>query len=66
MSHSLHSHFTVQLVETGRPGDLNSVCPAPEIAWNLPQKVEKPGQKRNLAENMDKVWNVKIYNISLY
>ncbi len=44
-----------------KPGDLNFICPGPEIAWNLFQKVRKPGQNKTL----DKTWNVKIYNISI-
>ncbi len=28
------------------PGDLNFICPSPEIAWNLIQKVSKPGQNK--------------------
>ncbi len=28
----------------GKPGDLTFICLDPEIAWNLIQKVTKPGQ----------------------
>ncbi len=49
-----------------KSGDLNIICPGLEIAWNLSPKVRKPEQnKKTLAENLDKTWNVKIYNISI-
>ncbi len=34
---------------SGKPGDLNCICPGPEIAGNLPPKVEKPGQKKKFS-----------------
>ncbi len=40
-------------------------CPGLEIDWNLSQKVRKAGKKKKIAENLDKTWNVKIYNISI-
>ncbi len=33
--------------EPGKPADLNIICPGLEIAWNLSQKVRKPGQNKN-------------------
>ncbi len=36
-------------VEPGKPGDLNFICPGPEIAWNLIQKVRKPGQNKKFS-----------------
>ncbi len=30
----------------GKLGDLNFICPGPEIDWNLPPKVRKPGQSQ--------------------
>ncbi len=47
---------------------LNIICPGPEIAWNVSQKVWTKSHMNktwNLTENMDKTWNVKIYNISI-
>ncbi len=50
----------------GKPGVLNFSCSGPEIAWNVPQNMQKRAQNCFfLAENMDKTWNVKIYNISI-
>ncbi len=51
----------------GKPGDLNFICPGPEIVWNLSQKVRKPGQSKKFRRKkpLDKTWNVKIYNISM-
>ncbi len=46
--------------EAGKPGYFNFICPGPEIAWILPPKSEKT-RHFHLAENMDKIWNVKIY-----
>ncbi len=31
---------------TWKPGDLTFICPGPEIAWNLIQKVTNPGQNK--------------------
>ncbi len=31
---------------TWKARDLNFICPGPEIAWNLPPKVRKPGQNK--------------------
>ncbi len=28
-------------MEPGEPGDLNYICPGPEMTWNLPQNVKK-------------------------
>ncbi len=51
----------------GKPGDLNF----PEI-WKVqkwsgicPKKWENLDKTRNLAENQDKTWNIKIYKISI-
>ncbi len=49
--HSVQGTFVSVLisgfpVEPGKPGDLNFICPGPEIAWNLSQKVRKPGQNK--------------------
>ncbi len=35
--------------QTWKPGDLNYICPGPETAWNVPQKVRKPGQNRKFS-----------------
>ncbi len=53
------------LSTTWKPGDMNFICTSPEIALNLFQKVRKPGQNKKFCRNMDKTWNVKIYNISI-
>ncbi len=34
--------------EPGKPGDLNFICPGLEVAWNLSQKVKRPGQNKKL------------------
>ncbi len=49
----------------GKPGDFNFIRPGPEIAWNLSQKVRNLDKTRNLAENLDKTWNVNRYKISI-
>ncbi len=33
----------------GKPGDLNCICPGPEMAWNLSQNVRKPGQNKTFS-----------------
>ncbi len=33
----------------GKPGDLNIICPGPEMAWNLSQKVRKHGQNKKFS-----------------
>ncbi len=30
-------------MKPGKPGDMNFICPGPEIAWNLLKTVRKPG-----------------------
>ncbi len=35
--------------EPGKPGDLNFFYPGPEIAWNLSEKVRKPGQNMKFS-----------------
>ncbi len=32
-----------------KPGDLNLIYPGPDIAWNLPHKVRKPGQSKKFC-----------------
>ncbi len=34
---------------TWKSGDLNITCPGLEIAWNLSQKVRKPGQNKKFS-----------------
>ncbi len=34
---------------TWKPGKMNFICPGPEIAWNLFQKVRKPGQNKKYS-----------------
>ncbi len=57
--------YTGFLAEPGKPGDLNFICPGPEIAWNLIQNVRKPGQNKKLSENLDETWNFKICKSSI-
>ncbi len=33
----------------GKPGDMNFICPGPEMAWNLSQKVRKPRQNKKFS-----------------
>ncbi len=35
-------------VEPRKHGDLNFICPGPEIACNLPPNVRKPGQEKEI------------------
>ncbi len=35
--------------EPGKPGDLNLICPGPEIAFNLSQNVRKPRQNKKFS-----------------
>ncbi len=34
---------------TWKPGDFNFICPGPEMAWNLSQKVKKPEQNKKFS-----------------
>ncbi len=43
----------------GKPGDMNFICPGPEITWNLPKQVGKPGPKRKLSRKHGQTWIVK-------
>ncbi len=43
--------------EPGKPGDLNFICPGPEIAWNLSQNVRKPGQNKTISKKHG--WNLE-------
>ncbi len=50
-----------------KPGDLNFVCPAPEIAWNLSQNMRKPGENKKLSRKTIKPGMLlKIYISILY
>ncbi len=33
----------------GKAGDFNFICPGQEMAWNLSQKVRKPGQNKKFS-----------------
>ncbi len=50
MSEKCHDKPTTRVPsgtwKPGKPGDLNIICPGLEIAWNLSQKVRKPGQNK--------------------
>ncbi len=61
----MYTHFRVP-IETGKPGDLNFILSRSRNGLEFVPKSEKYQDKtRNLAENLDKTWNVNIYKISI-
>ncbi len=49
ISFSLFAGFPAEPGNLKKPGDLNFICPGPDIAWNLSQKVRKPGQNKKFT-----------------